>query len=86
MNSIQRMRQEDLTIKLKLAPLDLLENLFIARSSEGRVTAQENVENDSARPHVALLVIAPREDLGCNIVRLRRFNSRLIEFLTVPSR
>ena len=48
--------------------LDPLEDQLVVFAVEGRVAAEEDVEDHSAAPDVALLVVLSFEDLGRDVV------------------
>jgi len=51
-----------------LARLDFLENFDVGLAEEGRVTADEDVEDDAHGPDVALEILAAVEYFGCDLL------------------
>lgn len=56
-----------------LANAHLFHNLLVAVAVEGGHSRKDDVQDDSARPDVALLVIFLIEDLGRDVVRRAEF-------------
>jgi hypothetical protein len=52
----------------ELAHSNLLHDLLIARPIEGWHTREDDIEDDTARPDITLLVVLLVEDLGGNVV------------------
>jgi len=46
----------------------VFENFLVGIALEGRVAAQENEQNDSERPHVALSAVVAAQNLGSYVV------------------
>jgi hypothetical protein len=66
-----------------LPGLDCLHDLDVGGTVEGRVSAQEDVQDDSARPHVALLVVVAEEDFGSDVVGSAVLLVHLFSFLVL---
>ena len=49
-----------------------LYNLSVILSSEGSVTAKENIEKDTKRPDIAFHVVVLVDDFWCHVVNLNR--------------
>lgn len=58
--------------EVQLPLLHLLQYLSVVVSVEGRVSAEEDVEDDSRRPHIALLIVIPCEHFGGDVERSPR--------------
>lgn len=57
-----------LTFEAVLAYADSLDNCLVSLPIEGRLTTQQDVQNDTDTPHVTLFTVTARDDLRCNIV------------------
>jgi hypothetical protein len=66
-----------ITIEFEFAFLDPPANLMVF-AVEGRVAAKKDVQDDSARPDIAFLIIALRKHLGSNVVRLELLQMHLL--------
>lgn len=58
-----------MTAHVILADLDKAHHLEVVFSVEGRPAAEHSVEDDAARPGIALLIIVFRDNLGRHVVR-----------------
>ena len=56
-------------IKVELTDLDLLNNLLIRASIEGRPSTEQDVENDSDGPNVTLFAVGTLDNLRSHVVR-----------------
>lgn len=72
-------------LKLKLTLPDLLDNLLISLAIEGRLTAEEDVKDDTNTPDVTLLRVGAFDDLRCEVVRLAKNTVHCVLFVN-PTR
>ena len=59
-------------IEVEFAPLDHFQYLLVVITVKWRVSAEQNVEDASGRPHVALDAVVTGQDFGRDVVRRSR--------------
>ena len=65
------MLRERLVLEVEFSLDDITNNFQLRVTREWDLTTKHDVEDDSHRPNVDLLVVVLQEDLGRNIVRLK---------------
>lgn len=63
----------DAVLKLDPTLTDLLHDVLIGLTIEGRHTRQEDVGDDTSRPNVTLFIVVLVENFGSNIIRCSKF-------------
>mmetsp|Transcript_77511 Transcript_77511/g.107678 ORF Transcript_77511/g.107678 Transcript_77511/m.107678 type:complete len:486 (-) Transcript_77511:62-1519(-) len=58
--------------------LDGLDNVGVRLTIEGRVTAKHDIQNDTRRPDIALLIVVLLQDFGSDVVRSTKLLSHLL--------
>jgi hypothetical protein len=68
------MKTKIITVKRVDSFFNLLEHFNFVLPEERRVTTEEDIENNSAGPNVAFLIVVSSQDLWSNIKRLQISN------------
>ena len=55
-------------VECVLASQDAIDDFLIGLTVEWRVAAEQNVENDTDAPEVALMVVAAPQHFRCNVI------------------